>query len=67
MALSAQLGRAPVTSGTLDPTWDGQGYRGRDIGSSDIASLLQLSSGFLHLLKLMGFWVGEFRFIEGCQ
>lgn len=61
MALSAQLGRAPVTSGTLDPTWDGQGYRGRDVGFSDIASLL------LHLLKLMGFWVGEFRFIEGCQ
>lgn len=67
MALGAQLAGASVTSGTLDPTWYAQGYRVRDAGCTDVASLLQLGSGLLHLLKLIGFWTGECSFIEESQ
>lgn len=56
-----------MTSGTLDPTWYAQGYRVRDAGCIDVASLLQLGSVLLYLLKLMGFWMGECSFIEKSQ
>lgn len=66
MALSAQLDGASMTSGTLDPTWcDRATVKG--MLAALTASLLQLGSGLLHLLKLVGLGVGECRFIEGAS